>query len=274
MSIIKKQFFKIKNFLDNKKKILKNFLNDNKISTEQILNFSIFCIALLSYYFKYYILTFYTVLHLTISLGQYLSPGFNQRVLNYHQDQVTIREHYLKDFKILYYLIFNIRILTILFYLYFFSLNPEVIHDLSNLFYCTTYTFIIAELVDTAISLYIIIFKNNPVLEFGVNIGIKCVKGLVPLGALHMSCHIPFIEPNEVSNFYHTHSPLGRGYGAWSSCQLLQIDYIKTRLGGEFDYTKIIDSNNMIDPYKLEEYANSHPRISPAVFNSYLPNKK
>ena len=68
------------------------------------------------------------------------------------------------------------------------------------------------------------------------------------------------------------YSPIGRGYGVWSSGQLLQIDYMKTQLGGEFDYTKIIDSNNMIDPYKLEEYANSHAGISPAVFNSYLPN--
>ena len=153
MSIIKKQFFKIKNFLDKKK----------NIETSQILNFLIFCIGLLSYYFKYYLLTFYVVLHFTISLGQFLNKDFNQKVQNYHQDQITIREHYLKDFKTLYYLIFNIRVLTILFYLYFFSLDPKAMYDLSNIFYGVTYTFVIAGLIDMGISLYIIFFKNNPV---------------------------------------------------------------------------------------------------------------
>jgi hypothetical protein len=262
MNLIKKQFLKIK-----------NFLNEKKISIEHILNFLAFFIGLLSYYFKYYILTFYTLLHLTISLAQYLSKGFNQRVLNYHQDQITIRNHYLEDFKIFYYLIFSIRIITILFYLYFFSLDPKVSHDLSNLFYCITYTFIIAELVDTAISLYIIIYKNHPVIETAANICAKCFKGLVPLGAFHMSCNVPIIKPNEVSNFYQTYSPLGQGYGVWSSCQNMQIDYIKTRIGGEFDYTKVIDSNKMIDPNKLEQYVNSHPRLSPAIFNSFGPKK-
>lgn len=150
MSLIKKQFFKIKNFLDKKK----------YIETSQILNFLIFCIGLLSYYFKYYLLTFYVVLHFTISLGQYLNKNFNQKVKNYYQDQITIREHYLKDFKTLYYLIFNIRVLTILFYLYFFSLDPKVMHDLSNIFYGVTYTFVIAGLIDMGISLYIIFFKK------------------------------------------------------------------------------------------------------------------
>jgi len=231
------------------------------------LNFLIFCIGLLSYYFKYYLLTFYVVLHFTISLGQYLNKNFNQKVKNYYQDQITIREHYLEDFKILYYLIFNIRVLTILFYLYFFSLDPKVMHDLSNIFYGVTYTFVIAGLIDMGISLYIIFFKNNPVIEIAANVCMQCAKGLVPLGALHMSCNVPFIAPNKVSNFYHMYSPIGRGYGVWSSGQLLQIDHMKTHLGGEFDYTKVIDSNNMVNPSKLKQYA-SNNNIDSGVLNS------
>jgi len=257
MSLLKEQFFKIKNFLEKKK----------YIDTSQILNFLIFCIGLLSYYFKYYLLTFYVVLHFTISLGQYLNKNFNQKVINYYQDQVTIKEHYLKDFKTLYYLIFNIRVLTILFYLYFFSLDPKVMHDLSNIFYGVTYTFVIAGLIDMGISLYIIFFKNNPVIEVAANVCMQCAKGLVPLGALHMSCNVPFIAPNKVSNFYQMYSPIGRGYGVWSSGQLLQIDYMKTQLGGEFDYTKVIDSNNMVNPSKLRQYANDNS-IGPAVLDS------
>jgi len=250
---LKKQFFKIKNFL--------------AIEPPRILNFLIFCIGLFSYYFNYYLITFYVVLHFTILLGQYLNKDFSQRVDNYHQDQKTIRDHYLKDFKILYYLIFNIGILTILFYLYFFSLDPKVMHDFSNVFYGVTYTFVIAGLIDMGVSLYIIFFKNNPVIEIAANVCMQCAKGLVPLGALHMSCNVPFIAPNKVSNVYHMYSPIGRGYGAWSSGQLLQIDYVKTQLGAEFDYKKIVDSDNMVDPGKLKQYANNHS-IGPTVLNS------
>lgn len=212
-------------------------------------------------------LTFYAVSHLSISLGQYLSEKFNQKVKNYHQDQITIRTHYLEDFKTLYYLIFSIRALTILFYLCFFSQDPKVMHDLSNIFYAITYTFILAGLVDMGVSLYIIFFKNNPVIEVAANVCMQCVKGLVPLGALHVSSNVPFIAPNKVSNLYHMYSPVGRGYGVWSSGQLLQIDYLKTQLGGEFDYKKVIDSNYMVNPSKLKQYANGYS-ISPKVLIS------
>jgi len=272
---------KIKTLFDSKRLLVIKtlFAKKKSIPTSKILNFLIFCTGLLSYYFNYYLLTFYVVLHFTISLGQYLNKNFNQKVQNIHQDQITIRDHYLKDFKTLYYLILIIRVLTILFYFYFFSLDPKVMHDLSDLFYGVTYTFVIAGLIDMGISLYIIFYKNNPVIEVAANVCWQCSKGLVPLGALHMSCNVPFIAPNKVSNFYHIYSPLGRGYGVWSSGQLLQIDYLKTQLGGEFNYKKIIDSDNMVNPAKLQQYANGH-KIGPTVLNSVafpaqnLTNKK
>lgn len=142
-------------------------------------------------------------------------------------------------------------------------------HDLSNIFYGVTYTFVIAGLIDVGISLYIIFFKNNPVVEVAANVCMQCVKVLVPIGAFHLSCNVPFIAPNKLSNVYHVYSPMGRGYGVWSSGQLLQIDYLKTQLGGQFDYTKVIDSKNMVSPAKLRQYANGYS-ISPAVLNSVV----
>ena len=70
-----------------------------------------------------------------------------------------------------------------------------------------------------------------------------------------MSANVPMISPNPVTNWYHLHSPLGRGYGAYSSGQLIQVDFLKTKLGGNFDYTQCIDSNKFLDPQKMTAYA-------------------
>jgi hypothetical protein len=73
---------------------------------------------------------------------------------------------------------------------------------------------------------------------------------------------------------YHVYSPLGRGFGVHSSGQLLQIDYIKTQIDDKFDYTKIIDSNNFVNPQKLKQYANGCG-IDPDILHSIafpLPN--
>ena len=128
-----------------------------------------------------------------------------------------------------------------------------------NLFYTITYVFILSGLIDLGITLYIIFYKNNPVIEVAANVCYHCVtKGLSLVGALHVLFNVPFITPNPVSNSYHIYTPLGRGYGAWSSGQLLQIDYIKTNLGSEFNYKEVVDSNNMLHPNKILSYAEKH----------------
>jgi hypothetical protein len=42
---------------------------------------------------------------------------------------------------------------------------------------------------------------------------------------------------------------------------------LKTQLGSEFNYKKIIDSDNMVNPAKLKQYANGY-KIDPTVLNS------
>jgi len=83
-------------------------------------------------------------------------------------------------------------------------------------------------------------------------------KGLPLVGTLHVSSNVLFLAPNPVSNSYHIYTSLGRGYEAWSSGQLLHIDYIKTNLGSEFKYKEVVDSNNMLDPKKILSYAEKH----------------
>jgi hypothetical protein len=78
------------------------------------------------------------------------------------------------------------------------------------------------------------------------------------IGALHVSSNVFFIASNPVSNLYHKYTFLGKSYSAWSSGQLLQIDYIKTHLRAKFDSTKIIDQNKRVDPIKFKNYAKNN----------------
>ena len=219
-------------------------------------DFFILFFGLLGYYFEYYLLTLYSIVHFSVLFGQYLSKDFKVKVENFKKDQITIKNHYLEDFKIVYYSVFVIRLITFLFYFYFFSLDIEKMSSVGDIFYAITYIFIIAGFIDLGIILYIIFYKNNPVVEVAANVCYHCVtKGLPLAGALHVSSNVPFISPNPLSNEYHKWSPIGRGYGVWSSGQLLQIDYLKTHLGKNFNYHEIIDADKMVDPTKLKMYA-------------------
>lgn len=135
--------------------------------------------------------------------------------------------------------------------------------------------FVLAGLIDLGITLYIIFYKNNPVIETFANVCCHCAtKGFPMQGALHISSNVPLIAPNPVSNTYHIYSPLGRGYGAWSTGQLVQIDYLKTHLGGEFNYKDIIDQNNMVNLKKLTNYASSHGIDAKTFFDLAPPKPK
>jgi hypothetical protein len=124
-----------------------------------------------------------------------------------------------------------------------------------KVFFVITYSFIIITIVDIIITVYIILYKNKPITETVATMTFQIItKAASAMGALHMAAHVPMIEPNVVTNNYHKYSPIGRGYGASSTGQLLQIDYLKTLLGSKFDYKQIIDENQMVDPKLLDDY--------------------
>lgn len=232
---------------------------NKKIKKDNILNFLFVIFGLVGYYFEYYLLSIYVTVHFFVLFGQYINKDFKRILINFKKDQITIKNHYLKDFKTWYYLIFSVRLITFLFYFHFFLLDTDSMDNFANLFYGITYIFILIGFIDLGIILYIILYKNYPVIETAANVCYHCVtKGVPIFGALHISSNVPFITPNPVSNGYHKYSFLGRGYGAWSTGQLVQIDYIKTHLGGEFNYKDVVDQNSMIDPKKLKTYAINH----------------
>lgn len=202
----------------------------------------------------------YGVIHFAILTAQYFSETFKQRLQNFKNDQMTIKHHYLEDFKVWYYLIFAVKLITFIFYLYFFFfLDKANIHDWGQLFYGITYTYIISVLIDLGITIYIILYKNNPVIEVIGNFCYHCAtKAGFALGALHVSSNVMLISPNIVSNSYHKYSPLGRGYSAWGAGQLYQVDWLASNLGEKFDYKQVIDSNKMLNPQKLTQYSKHH----------------
>lgn len=235
------------------------FLSKSNLKKSDWINLFFLFFGLLGYYFEYYLLTFYSIVHFFVLFGRYSSKDFNVKAENFKKDQITIRDHYLKDFKVFYYLVYIIRLITVLFYFYFFSLDVGNMNDFANLFYGISYIFIIVGFIDLGITWYIILYKNHPIIETITNLCYHgATKGLPLMGALHISSNVPFISPNPVSNGYHKYSPLGRGYGAWSSINLVEIDYLKSHLGKKFDYTEVIDTNRMVDPTKLKDYAKNN----------------
>jgi len=188
---------------------------------------------------------------------QTFSKTFANKLISFKNDQEIIKSHYLKDFKFFYYFAMIVKVITGCFYIYFFYLlSPENIEQYGFVFFTITYIFILTNLIDLGIVIYIILYKNDPVKEAVINLCYNCAtKGIPALGALHMSSNVPMISPNPVTNYYHLYSPLGKGYGAYSSGQLIQVDFLKTQLGGKFDYTECLDSNRFLDPKKIQIYA-------------------
>jgi hypothetical protein len=234
-------------------------LNVKKKVTKTVIDLLILFFGLIGYYCQYYIMVFYAVLHFVVIIAQYFSQTFTTKLNNFKQDQETIKNHYIESFKYIYYLVFISRMVISGFYIYFFMLQTEDLHSLSNAFFMITYAFIVIGFIDLGITLYIIFFKNNPVIEVAMNVCYHCVtKGGVVFLALHTSSNALVFEPNPVSNCYQKYSPVGRGYGAWSSGQLIQIDMLKTQLGGEFNYRQVVDHNNMLDPKRIKAYCEQH----------------
>jgi hypothetical protein len=168
-----------------------HLINKNKINT-----FILF-LGFIAYYFEYYILTLYATIHFLVVFGTYFSSDLKKSLENFKQDQITIRTHYLEDFKIFYYFSLSVKLCTCLFFLFFFTYssatdNIEAITRLGNLFYVIAYLFIVVSAIDLGITLYIIFFKNTPVTELLVNVCYHCtVKGLPMVGMLHMSSNVP-----------------------------------------------------------------------------------
>lgn len=81
--------------------------------------------------------------------------------------------------------------------------------------------------------------------------------------------------PNLVTNYYYLWSSFD---GAYSSGQLLQVNYLKTKLGSNFDYTQCLDNNSkFLDPQKLETCAEKKGiNLNKMLLanNDYLSSKK
>ena len=216
-----------------------------------ILSFGATC-----YFFGYYFITIYALVHLVVRVLQTFSKTFASKLISFKNDQEIIKSHYLEDFKFYYYFAVIVRVITGCSYIYFFLLSPKSLEQYSFVFSAITCIFILTNLIDLGIIIYIILYKNDPVKEAFISFCYHCVtKGVPSLGALHVSSNVPMISPNALSNSYHLWSPLGRGYGAYSSGQLLQVDFLKTKLGSNFDYTQCLDQNKFLDPQKVATYA-------------------
>ena len=144
----------------NFKFLFKSFLNNSKT----VYKFDIFILILgvTCYFFGYYFITIYGLVHLIVRVLQIDSKTLANKLISFKNDQEIIKSHYLKDFKLFYYFTIIVRVVTGCFYIYFFFLlSPESLEQYSFVFFTLTYIFILTNFMDLGIILYIILYKNE-----------------------------------------------------------------------------------------------------------------
>ena len=260
--MIQKLFFMFSQLKQNLNRHDLHNLEKNKIIKKYTnLIISVFLLVLLffillSIYYHRYVNTFFFSGYCVFIVLYYYNSNFKNFIIRFNEDRVTIFSHYKTDFFFFYwlFLIFKI-IISVFYFFYFYLFSKSQIVQFENIFYIITYICIFIAVIDLLIIFYIIFYKNKPVKETAATVIYYSVVKIIPIfGVLHVSSNVPIISPNPVSNFYHKYTFFGRGYGAWSSGQLIQIDYLKTHLGSKFNYKEIIDDDYMIDPQKLKNY--------------------
>ena len=98
----------------------------NKSKTIYKLDIFISVLGVTCYFFGYYFITIYALVHLIVRILQTFSKTFANKLISFKNDQEIIKSHYLKDFKLFYYFTIIVRVVTGCFYIYFFFLlSPE-----------------------------------------------------------------------------------------------------------------------------------------------------
>ena len=88
---------------------------------------------------------------------------------------------------------------------------------------------------------------------------------------LHIYSETTHVGPNFITNFYHIHSPFGKGYGVRTMPQVLQVTYIENTLLSYdmvLDYSWILDNDGYVDSRKLLDFVESVDELDLDHFHS------
>jgi len=230
---------------------------------------------IVSLYFERYLGSLQSFFYFVLGFLYFYNNTFQNFITRFQEDNKTIQEHFKKDFYYLHYFFFFANRTSALFFVFFFFfLSESQMKQYETIFFRVTYFFVILMFFELFITMYIIFYKNKPIKETFVAVAYHAfIKVGTAVGVVHFSSHVPFFEPNPLSVGYHQYSPLGRGYGTWSTNQLLQIDLLKTKLGSDFNYQEIIDENKMVNPTKLENYFKKHNLDWESFAKNQFPDK-
>ncbi len=230
---------------------------------------------IVSLYFGRYLGSLQSFFYFALGFLYFYNNTFQNFITRFREDNNTIQQHLEKDFYYLnYFFYFANRTSALFFFFFFFFLSESQMKLYETLFFRVTYFFVILMFFELFITMYIIFYKNKPVQETFATVAYHAfMKVGAAVGVIHFSSHVPFFEPNPVSVGYHKYSPLGRGYGTWSTNQLLQIDFLKTKLGSDFNFKEIIDDNKMVNPTKLENYFKKHNLDWESFAKNQFPDK-
>ena len=90
--------------------------------------------GIISYFCGYYFTVLYALIHLIVQILK-TSKTFSNKLASFKNDQEIIKKHYLKDFKVFYYLNFTSQIITAgVFFTFMFLLSAESIEEYNFIF--------------------------------------------------------------------------------------------------------------------------------------------
>jgi hypothetical protein len=229
-----------------------------------ILFFSLFLNFFMGRYVSCIFVSFLIIFNLLKRL-KIIKKVFDQVIL----DQETITNHLENDFFILNLIFKMNKLIAAFIILVLFCMG----NSRDNLFmgegspyssFITIcfFTFFIILFFELIINIYIIYYKNHPVSYQLLNACLQCTKfGVVSTVGVHILSGIPLIEPNVVTDWVNINSPAGPGFTHRSSADRLKTSLLRSGLVGDFDHTKIIDSDKVVNLSKLNAYSQANRKV-------------
>lgn len=175
---------------------------------------------------------------------------FPRYVEELKEDQITLQKH-LEDFPMLNSL-FNTSFFLLVFLIICLIFGLVNITDKYILVILSIYLALM--FIKSGVSIYCILYKNTKTWQVFSQVCITCAKPIIATGVMtHAIAYVPI--PNPMSDLIHIWSPFGKGYATRTLSDYILVDTLKSGLGDNFNYHRIVDKDHFVNGALIQEYA-------------------